>query len=65
MTTRTEYGIRVHWADGRTHQPYTPTTDPDLAKHWADTWPYPTATAIVIQRDVTVGEWREMRRGEA
>lgn len=62
MTTRTEYGIRVNWGDGREpHVPYIGGTQEE-AQHWADTWPYHTATVTVVQREVSVGEWQALEQ---
>lgn len=59
MTTRTEYAIRVDWGDGR--KPFIPevTTTPEEAEYRAKAWRgYPGATAEVIERQVTVGDWQ-------
>lgn len=58
MTTRTEYAVEVTTTDGRHWLDTQPSTDRDATAHALGWWRPDGQTAQLIERQVTVGEWR-------
>lgn len=62
MTTRTEYGIRVNWGDGRAEFVPEIANTREEADYRAKSYRrcYPTCTAEVVWRKVRVTEWQAL-----